>query len=97
MHVMDLKTYIKTAERGAAARVAEHVGVHPVMVSQWASGTKPVPAERCPAIERATEGAVKADEMRADVVWVRIPDPDWPHPQGRPCIDAAAPAAREAA
>jgi hypothetical protein len=22
----------------------------------------------------------------------RVPDPSWPHPQGRPCIDVAAPA-----
>lgn len=29
--------------------------------------------------------------MRPDVVWARVPDPGWPHPDGRPCIDVAMP------
>lgn len=57
-----------------------------------------VPAERCPDIERATDGQVLVDQLRPDVRWARVPDPDWPHPQGRPCIDVAAPIkAREVA
>lgn len=29
--------------------------------------------------------------------WYRVPDPDWPHPKGRPLLDVAAPAAPVAA
>lgn len=65
---MDLKTYVD-AERGNAARLACELSVSPVMVSQWASGTKAVPAERCPVIERATSGAVRCEELRPDVPW----------------------------
>ena len=49
------------------------VGVHPVMVSQWSSGLKPVPVERCTDIERATSGAVTRRDLRPDD-WHRI----WP-------------------
>lgn len=56
-----------------------------------------VPAEHCPAIERGTGGQVTVGELRADVNWLRVPDAEWPHPEGRPCIDVAAPAAQEAA
>lgn len=94
---MDIKTFTKTAGRGGVARLAEQIGVHPVLVSQWANGVRPIPAERCPAIERATDGAVVVEEMREDVIWVRVSDADWPHPNGRPCIDAASPVVREAA
>lgn len=49
-----------------------------------------IPRDRCPDIERASGGKVTCDEMRPEVAWVRVPDPDWPHPGGRPCIDVAA-------
>lgn len=65
---MDLKTYTQS-ERGAASRLASALGVRPVMVSQWTSGLKSVPAERCPEIERATAGAVTCEELRPDVAW----------------------------
>lgn len=65
---MDLKKYAET-ERGAAARLARMLGVHPVMVSQWISGVKAVPAERCPAIEQATDGLVTCEELRPDIPW----------------------------
>lgn len=57
-----------------------------------------IPAERCPAIERATQGAHTVEALRPDVSWIRIPDSTWPHPAGRPAIDIARPVAvREAA
>ena len=75
--IMHLKHYVET-ERGAAANLARVLGVSPVMVSQWASGVKAVPAERCPVIERATGGAVRCEELRPDVEWnvLREPRPD---------------------
>ena len=68
MRLMNLKQYVDT-ERGVAANLARALGVSPVMISQWISGVKAVPAERCPVIERATGGAVRCEELRPDVEW----------------------------
>ena len=73
--------------------VANAVGLHEQYLYQCLTGRRPTPAERCPAIERATGGRVSCEALRPDVRWHRVPDPDWPHPAGRPCIDVAAPAA----
>ena len=39
------------------------------------------------SIEKESRGEVLCDGLREDVSWVRIPDPDWPHPNGRPLVD----------
>jgi hypothetical protein len=73
--------------------VSRSLGISKAAVSQWfAEGSRP-PADRCPDIERAMAGKATCEQLRPDVRWQRVPDPDWPHPQGRPCIDVAAPAA----
>lgn len=74
MRLMDLPTYLEQAERGAAAALARAIGVHPVMVSQWAAGVKAVPVERCMPIERATGGQVTRQELRPDDYWLIWPD-----------------------
>jgi DNA-binding transcriptional regulator YdaS (Cro superfamily) len=87
---MDLLTYL--AERGSQTRLAEAIEAQPQLVWQWAQpdGRRRVPVERCPAIERATAGAVTCEELRPDACWHRVADPAWPwHPQGRPLIDVA--------
>lgn len=71
---MDLRTYAES-KRGASARLARALGVHPVMVSQWINGVKVVPAERCPAIELATSGDVRCEELRPDVPWSVLRQP----------------------
>jgi DNA-binding transcriptional regulator YdaS (Cro superfamily) len=86
---MDLKTYV--SERGRQTWLANQIEAQPQLVWQWANGVKPVPADRCPGIERASDGAVTCEEMRSDVRWARIPDSTWPHAKGRPTIDVAAP------
>lgn len=63
--------------------MAEHFGLTQSAVSQWR--TNGVPPARMKAVRDFTGGAVTLDEM--------LPDPAWPHPGGRPCIDVAAPAA----
>lgn len=63
---MDLKTYFKT---NSQADLAKELGVTPGAVSQWVSGTTEVAAERCPAIERATGGQVRCEDLRPDVEW----------------------------
>lgn len=80
---MNLLDYVK-AERGRGAAVAECVGVHPVMVSQWASGTKPIPIERCAAVERATSGEVTRRDLRPEdwhEHWPELVTPEHPSPQ----------------
>jgi DNA-binding transcriptional regulator YdaS (Cro superfamily) len=68
---MDLKTYISSQPRGAAAQLATDIGVHRVLISQWTADESPrqVPAEHCPAIERATKGAVRCEDLRPDIDW----------------------------
>jgi DNA-binding transcriptional regulator YdaS (Cro superfamily) len=60
------------------------VGVTAPSVIDWKGR---VPKERCPAIERETGAKWTVEKLRPDVRWVRVPDPQWPHPKGRPCID----------
>lgn len=74
---------------GGAASLARALGVTPSMVTQWTRGVRPVAPERCPFIELATDGQVPCESLRPDVAWARIPDPDWPHPAGRPVLDIA--------
>lgn len=85
-------TQYTNAARGALSVLCAAIRAHSPDVSRWASGGRLTPKGRCPAIERATAGQVTCEELRPDVQWQRVPDPDWPNPAGRPCIDVAAPA-----
>ncbi len=38
-------------------------------VEHWVASPRGVPAEHCPAIERATAGAVRCEDLRPDVDW----------------------------
>jgi DNA-binding transcriptional regulator YdaS (Cro superfamily) len=64
---MKLIDYIKP--RGTQMRLSREIGVPPVSLHNWATGKRPVPAERCPEIEKATLGAVTCEELNADVDW----------------------------
>ena len=68
---MNLRTYIDQ-QRGQASALGRAIGVTPVLISQWANGHRPVPAERCPAIEKATSGEVTCEELRPDVDWAYL-------------------------
>ena len=72
---MELKAYLASEGRGAASGLSRALGVAPSLVSQWASGDRPVPVDRCVAIERATNGAVTRQELLPDR-WRAI----WPEP-----------------
>jgi hypothetical protein len=72
--------------------VAAKVGLNEQYLYQCLTLRRRPPADRCPDIERALDGRVTCEQMRPDVRWQRVPDPAWPHPDGRPCIDVAAPA-----
>ena len=71
---------------GGTVAVARMAGVSPPSATAWRK--RGIPAERCPAIERGSAGKHPCEALRRDIVWHRVPDPDWPwHPQGRPTID----------
>ena len=42
--------------------------ISPQAVHKWTRGAT-IPAERCPAIERATAGQVRCEDLRPDVDW----------------------------
>lgn len=67
---MDLNTYLNDVEQ--AVSLAAKVGVPAALLSQWKTGGRRVPAERCPAIERATSGAVRCEDLRPDVDWAYL-------------------------
>lgn len=52
---------------GTQKELAQRLGITPSAVNQWI--TTGVPAERCPAIERMTNGQVTCEELRPDVDW----------------------------
>ena len=86
---MRLDLYL--AERGQQTRLASLIDAQPQLVWQWIKGARDVPADRCPDIERATDGVVSCEEMRPDVPWLRVTDAAWHwHPNGRPVIDVSA-------
>jgi DNA-binding transcriptional regulator YdaS (Cro superfamily) len=49
--------------------LAQALGVSKAAVSQWRTGDRQVPAERCPQIERVTAGRVRCEQLRPDVEW----------------------------
>jgi len=73
---------------GGPAAVARLVNVKPPSVIEWRR--RGIPADRCPALERASQGKHTCEGMRPDVRWHRVADAGWPwHPEGRPLIDFA--------
>lgn len=67
-------------EKQALHRAAELLGGQAAMASvlgfksrknvwPWFRTQRQVPAEHCPAIERATGGAVRCEDLRPDVAW----------------------------
>ncbi|MFJ5398433.1 transcriptional regulator [Pectobacterium sp. CHL-2024] len=68
---MNLKNYTNQ-KRGRAASLGRELCIPSVLISQWANGTRQVPAERCPEIEKATDGKVTCEELRPDVDWAYL-------------------------
>lgn len=66
---MELNQYLKTTTQSDFAKL---IGVTPGMVHQWSKGIRPVAAERCPEIEKATGGAVTCEELRPDIDWAYL-------------------------
>jgi len=70
---MEKNPVIAACEKvGGQAALARILGVKPPSVNQWVKADRPVPAERCPAIEKATGGAVRCEDLRPDVDWAYL-------------------------
>ena len=62
---------------GGISKMAALLGISGPTVSQWCTGIRPVPIERCVAIERATEGTVTRRDLRPDdwhEIWPELAD-----------------------
>lgn len=56
---------------GSQKDLADAIGVSAKTVWAWIN-RKSIPAEHCPAIERATNGAVRCEDLRPDVDWAYL-------------------------
>lgn len=90
---MNLHDYLSSPGALTVAQLRERIGApSSAQIRQWQhgyAGRKPS-FENCVAIESATAGAVTVEEIRPVGFWMRIADPAWPHPLGRPVLDFAA-------
>lgn len=57
---------------GSQVALAAALGVTKAAVNQWKLEGRKVPAEHCPAIERATGGKVRCEALRPDVDWAQV-------------------------
>ena len=76
---MELKTYLDREGRGSASGLAREINAVPSLISQWASGDRQVPVNRCVDIERATNGAVTRQDLRPDDwrdIWPELAEPE---------------------
>jgi DNA-binding transcriptional regulator YdaS (Cro superfamily) len=80
MHIIDKA--IKVA--GGKTALARKLGTYPQLVDNW-SRRKSIPAEYAPAIERITNGAIRAEDLCPGVDWayIRGTRPPVP-PEGKP-------------
>lgn len=65
-----MKTQVKEAieKAGGAAAVASHFGISSVSVYEWIKRGL-VPADRCPAIEKFSNGAARCEDLNREVDW----------------------------
>ena len=75
---MHLKDYLLTEGRGAGSSLSCALGVPASLISDWANEKRPIPVERCVAIERATNGAVTRRDLRPSdwrLIWPELATP----------------------
>lgn len=68
--MMKLNAYLDA--RGKVNELAASLGIPAALLSQWKTGVRQVPAERCPEIEKATDGEVRCEDLRSDVDWAYL-------------------------
>ena len=86
---MLLRTWLEEQGHGAQARLARRIDASPVDLTTWANGRREIPPHRAVQIEFATAGALRAEQLREDITWVRVRHKDWPW-GGKPMVDVAA-------
>lgn len=74
---------------GSQVALASALGVSKGAVSQWKDDERRVPAEHCPAIERATRGAVRCEDLRPDIDWAVLREQAAPLIPAEEARDAA--------
>lgn len=67
---MELKNYLDS--RGGGKQLGAALKVSQVIISQWKTGSRQVPADRCIEIERATGGLVQCEDLRPDIDWAYL-------------------------
>jgi len=75
---MQLDNYVKSG-RGKQMHLAKAINAQPQLVYQWATGLRPIPIERCVAIEQATGGVVSRRDLRPNdwwKIWPELREPD---------------------
>lgn len=76
MLAMETNPIIRASNNVGGQNVLAHLlGVSCPTVSQWASGVRPIPVNRCVAIEQATAGAVTRKDLRPDdwhLIWPEL-------------------------
>ena len=80
--LMKLIEYVKC--RGSQRGLADKIGITPVLISQWANASRPVPPERCVEIERATDGQVTRKDLRPEdwhKIWPELANASAPTPR----------------
>jgi hypothetical protein len=94
---MNLADYLKRDDALPRAELCRLIDAHAPDMSRWISEPshkdhRAIPEAKCALIEMHTDGMSTCEENRPDLSWARIPDPNWPHPAGRPVLDLARPA-----
>lgn len=77
---------------GSQRALSDALDVTPATVNQWASGIRPVPIERCPAIELATAGEVTRRDLRPNdwwLIWPELVTEEFKVPESSPPKEAA--------
>ena len=64
-----------SAARGRKSALARSLNLPAQLIGQWANGIRPIPVERCTAIELATKGAVTRQDLRPNdwqLIWPEL-------------------------
>lgn len=65
---MNIRDYLD-ATGITQTKLADMIGVKPALVNQWLTGYRPVSAEKAVLLEKATHGAIRAEDVNDTVEW----------------------------
>lgn len=81
--IITFREYTKT--RGVAKWLSDQLHVSAVLISQWATGIRPIPDDRALHLEVLSGFRLRVERLCPDTRWYRVKDAAWPH--GKPLID----------